>query len=55
VLESDTKTDPRFSQTADQLKAKGITDFQLHYALQTIERLGKTQTAAATGARKGSK
>ena len=45
VLESDTKTDPRFVQTADQLKAKGITDFQLHYALETITRLARTQTA----------
>ncbi len=56
VLESDTKADPRFSQTADQLKAKGITDFQLHYALETIGRLARTQTAgAAVGARKGSR
>ncbi len=55
VLESDTKPDPRFSQTADQLKAKGITDFQLHYALETLERLGRTQTAMGAGARKGSR
>jgi carboxyl-terminal processing protease len=47
-LESDTKPDPRFNQTAEQLKAKGITDFQMHYALQTIGRLPKQ---AATGAR----
>jgi carboxyl-terminal processing protease len=49
VLESDTKTDPRFSQTAEQLKAKGITDFQLHYALETITRLARTQTAGGAG------
>ncbi len=55
VLESDTKPDPRFSQTAEQLKAKGIADFQLHYALQTLERLGRTQTAMGTGAKKGSR
>ncbi len=54
VLENDTKTDPRFSQTAAQLKAKGIEDFQLHYALQTVARLGTTQMAA-TGAKKGSR
>jgi carboxyl-terminal processing protease len=41
ALEEDSKADPRFSQTPDQLKAKGITDFQLSYALQTISRLGK--------------
>ena len=39
VLEDDTKTDPRFSMTADQLKAKGVTDFQLDYALKSIARL----------------
>jgi hypothetical protein len=37
------------------LKAKGITDFQLHYALETLERLGRTQTAMGAGARKGSR
>ncbi len=41
ALEEDTKPDPRFAMTAEQLKAKGITDFQLSYALQTIARLGK--------------
>ncbi|MBX3565517.1 MAG: S41 family peptidase [Sphingomonas sp.] len=47
VLEEDVITDPRFSQTAEQLKKQGIDDFQLHYALQTIARLGpKPQVAA---------
>jgi carboxyl-terminal processing protease len=46
VLEADAKPDPRFSQSADQLKAKGITDFQLTYAIDTITRLARTQTAA---------
>ncbi|MEH6757021.1 MAG: S41 family peptidase [Parasphingorhabdus sp.] len=40
VLEEDGKDDPRFKQTAEELKEKGIEDFQLHYALQTIGRLG---------------
>ncbi|GAA0477162.1 S41 family peptidase [Parasphingorhabdus litoris] len=40
VLEEDTKDDPRFTQTADELEKEGIEDFQLHYALQTIGRLG---------------
>ena len=39
VLEEDAKPDARFSATAEQLKAKGITDFQLDYALKTISRL----------------
>ena len=42
VLEDDTKPDPRFTATAEQLKAKGIADFQLNYALETIARLAKT-------------
>jgi carboxyl-terminal processing protease len=47
IIQDDSKPDPRFTATADELKKKGITDFQLHYALQTIGRLGKTQIAAA--------
>lgn len=40
-LEEDTTKDTRFSQTAEQLKAEGVEDFQLHYAMQTLQRLGK--------------
>jgi carboxyl-terminal processing protease len=47
VVQDDGKPDPRFAATADELKKKGIEDYQLHYALQTIGRLGKTQQAAA--------
>jgi carboxyl-terminal processing protease len=57
VVQDDGKPDPRFAATPDQLKKQGITDFQLHYALQTISRLGKTQQAAApaAGAKKGTR
>jgi carboxyl-terminal processing protease len=49
VLEEDTKTDPRFSMTPEQLKKQGIEDFQLYYALKTVARLGgPVQVAAAT-------
>jgi carboxyl-terminal processing protease len=51
VLEEDTKPDPRFAATPDQLKKQGIDDFQLHYALQTIARLGPKTPSAATKAR----
>ena len=34
----DRKDDPRFQLTAEQLKAKGIDDFQLSYALDTLRR-----------------
>jgi carboxyl-terminal processing protease len=47
VVQDDGKPDPRFAANAEELKKKGITDFQLHYALQTIARLGKVQQAAA--------
>lgn len=40
VLEEDVKEDPRFTATAEELKDQGVEDFQLHYALQTIGRLG---------------
>jgi carboxyl-terminal processing protease len=39
TLEEDTKDDPRFAMSAEDLKKKGIEDFQLYYALQTIGRL----------------
>ncbi len=49
ALEEDTRTDPRFAESADTLKKKGIDDFQLYYALKTVARLGgPTQVAAAT-------
>ncbi len=51
VLEEDEKPDPRFAATPDTLKAKGVTDFQLQYALDTIGRLGKAP-AAQVAARK---
>ena len=46
-LEADDKPDPRFSMTADQLKAKGIADFQLYYALQTLNRAPKAAVRTA--------
>ncbi|CAA9490379.1 MAG: Carboxyl-terminal protease [uncultured Sphingomonadaceae bacterium] len=55
VLEDDgAKPDPRFTDTAESLKKRGITDFQLHYAVQTIARLsraGGAPAAAGGGAR----
>jgi carboxyl-terminal processing protease len=39
-LESDLQEDPRFAMTTEQLEAKGIKDFQLHYAMDTLQRLG---------------
>ncbi|MFM6852560.1 MAG: S41 family peptidase [Sphingopyxis sp.] len=50
AVEEDSATDPRFSQSAEQVRAQGIEDFQMHYALQTIGRLpvgGRVATAQA--------
>ena len=46
-LEADRQQDPRFKMTAEELEAKGIKDFQLHYAIETLRR-----TAAAAVAKK---
>jgi carboxyl-terminal processing protease len=46
LLEKDEKPDPRFSSTPEELKAKGIKDFQLHYALETIGRIKPAERVA---------
>lgn len=46
-LERDVLDDPRFQKTADELKEQGIEDFQLHYAMETLQRLGGTSTRLA--------
>jgi carboxyl-terminal processing protease len=45
VIQDDGRPDPRFAASADELRQRGIEDYQLHYALQTISRLGRMQTA----------
>ena len=44
-LEADRQPDPRFKMTADEVKAKGIKDFQLYYAMETLRRTGGTALA----------
>ncbi|UIP07358.1 S41 family peptidase [Erythrobacter sp. SDW2] len=44
-LEKDKLQDPRFQQTAAQLKEQGIEDFQLYYALETLRRTTKATVA----------
>ena len=55
ALEEDTKADPRFAATPDGLKKQGIDDFQLWYALKTLNRLAPAAAAptkvAATSSR----
>lgn len=45
VIQDDGRADPRFAATAEELEQRGIEDYQLHYALQTIARLGRVQSA----------
>ena len=53
LLEHDDTTDPRFKASADELKKKGIDDFQLYYAIATLKRIAGTPVPTATIARKG--
>jgi len=46
LIQDDGRPDPRFAATTEQLTAQGITDYQLHYALRTIGRLGRAQPPA---------
>ena len=41
-LEADKKADPRFAMTQADLEAKGIKDFQLWYAIQTLQHASGT-------------
>ena len=45
LIQEDGRPDPRFAATAAELEQRGIEDFQLHYALQTLTRLSRVQTA----------
>lgn len=47
AIEEDGKEDPRFAMSAEELKAKGIDDFQLYYAVQTLNRLAPKVTQVA--------
>jgi carboxyl-terminal processing protease len=47
ILENDTKTDPRFGATPDELKKAGVDDFQLDYAIKTIARLANPAVQVA--------
>lgn len=48
ALVDDGATDPRFRQTAEQVRAAGIEDFQMHYALETMTRLARNPRLVAT-------
>src|SRR6476646_7435170 len=47
LLENDDTPDPRFSSTAAELGKRGIKDFQLYYAMNTLRRLAAPAGAPA--------
>jgi carboxyl-terminal processing protease len=49
LLESDDTPDPRFTATAEELKKKGVKDFQLYYAINTLKRLNGGAAVATSG------
>jgi carboxyl-terminal processing protease len=53
LLESDDTKDPRFTATAAELEKRGIKDFQLDYALNTLKRIAGPVRPAASIAKKG--
>lgn len=54
LLEKDETPDPRFAMTAAELEKKGVKDFQLTYAIETLKRLAVTASASpAAGRKKG--
>ena len=46
LIEADDKPDPRFADTPETLKKKGITDYQMTYAVRLIERLAPAAAPA---------
>ncbi|HEV2595517.1 MAG TPA: S41 family peptidase [Sphingomicrobium sp.] len=53
LLEADNSPDPRFTAKPQDLEKKGIKDFQLFYAMNTLKRLSPAvAVAAATPAKK---
>ncbi len=55
MLEKDSTPDPRFAAKAAELEKKGVKDFQLTYALNTLKRLAAAAPPVAGGAKKSSR
>ena len=54
LVEQDSVADPRFIAKADDLKAKGVLDYQQDYAIRLITRLGPPAPPVVQVARQGS-
>jgi carboxyl-terminal processing protease len=55
LLEADDTPDPRFSATTAELKKKGVKDFQLAYAIDTLKRLASPASIASAAPSKKSR
>jgi carboxyl-terminal processing protease len=51
LIQDDGRPDPRFAATVEQLTARGVTDYQLDYAIRTLARLGGPPRVAGAPAR----
>nr|WP_245626737.1 S41 family peptidase [Croceicoccus naphthovorans] len=54
-LEKDLVDDPRFQISAEELEKRGIEDFQMHYAIDTLRNTRLAQNPRASSERKVSK
>lgn len=50
IIQDDGRPDPRFAATAEQLTARGVTDYQLDYAIHTLARLNPPARVAGAAA-----
>jgi carboxyl-terminal processing protease len=55
LLEGDDTPDPRFAAKPEELEKKGIKDFQLYYALNTLKRLASPAAIASAAPQKKSR
>ena len=55
LLEADDSPDPRFTAKPAELEKKGIKDFQLYYAINTLKRLASPASIALAGPSKKSR
>ena len=55
LIQDDGRPDPRFAASIEELTQRGITDYQLHYAVQTLARLSRVQTAGGAARPTGSR
>jgi carboxyl-terminal processing protease len=55
LLENDGTPDPRFAAKPADLEKKGIKDFQLYYAINTLKRLAAPAAIASAAPQKKSR